>query len=154
MGMAVFHGALHLLSMALCSLGLNWPYKRRSSQIISLGSLVVWYIHVPTPTPVILLYAYGTERFNLLITAAFTFSFDSYTLILKLYCTSASAWPAVLKAGSTTRCGPGSGHTTHAVGHQRAYMVGSSTMPPYPLSIDWYDGTVLNFFNKILLEFV
>ena len=103
------------------------------------------YISVSTPPTVILLYADGTKRFKILITAAFTFSFDSYSLLLKLYCTSASTWPVVLRAGSTTRCGPGSGHATHAVGHRRSQIVGSNTMPPYSLFVDWYDGTVLIF---------
>ena len=115
MGMVVFHGVIHLLPMGLRSLRLNCHHKRRSYWIISLGSLVVPYICVPTPPPVIIVYADGTKSFNQLITAAFVFLFNSCTPLLKLYCTSASAYPAVLRAGSTTRCGPGSGHTIQGV---------------------------------------
>ena len=98
------------------------------------------------------LYADGTERFNPPITAALTCLFDSYTPLLKLYWTSAPTWPVVLSDGSTTQCGPGSGHATHGVGHRRANMVGSSTIPTYPLSVDLYDETVLSFSTRSCLS--
>ena len=76
MDMAVFRGLFHLVSVASLSVGLNRPYNRRNSLMISLGSSVVRYIRDLTPPSVTLVHAGGIKRFNPPITAAFTFSLE------------------------------------------------------------------------------
>ena len=69
-----------------------------------LRTLVVQYICVPTPPPLILLYADGTKRFN-----------PRLGLLLDVV------------QGLTTL---------------------PMLLPPYPSSVDWYDGTVLGFSTR------
>ena len=79
MGSDVSYGALHLVSMLPLLLWCRRPYKHCNPLMISLGLSVVWYMLVPTPPPVTLRYANGSDRFDSLMTTAFEFSLESWT---------------------------------------------------------------------------